>query len=72
MERQLVSSSNLKSVGYDPRSRTLEIEFHNGGVYQYDEVSQQTYDDLIAAASKGRYYAEHIRDHYSGRRIDDE
>jgi KTSC domain len=33
MERQPVSSSNLKSVGYDPRSRTLEIEFHNGGVY---------------------------------------
>lgn len=30
MNRTPVSSSNLKSVGYDQSSNTLEIEFHGG------------------------------------------
>lgn len=35
MIRQPVSSSNIRSIGYDSKSNTLEIEFHSGGVYQY-------------------------------------
>ena len=38
MQRQPVESSSLASVGYEERTRTLEVEFHNGGVYQYLEV----------------------------------
>ena len=34
MERNYVESSNLKSVGYDVNSSTLEVEFHNGAVWQ--------------------------------------
>ena len=40
MERKNVSSSNLKSVGYDSTTQTLEIEFLNGGLYQYSSVSE--------------------------------
>ena len=38
MIRQPVTSSNLRTVGYDPITRTLEIEFQDGAVYQYDGV----------------------------------
>ena len=38
MERQSVSSSNLASVGYDPNSETLEIEFKGGTIYRYFNV----------------------------------
>lgn len=34
MQRQPISSSNLKTVGYDADTQVLEIEFHHGGVYQ--------------------------------------
>jgi len=40
MLRMSVSSSNISSVGYDPKTQTLEVEFHNGGVYQYFNVPQ--------------------------------
>ena len=40
MERQHVNSSNLESVGYDPTTQTLEIEFLNGGLYQYSGVPE--------------------------------
>ena len=39
MKRTSVKSSNILSVGHDPETNTLEIEFKGGGVYSYDGVS---------------------------------
>ena len=64
MERIAVSSSNISSVGYDANSSTLEIEFHSGGVYQYEGVPQSEYDVFIAADSKGKYFNANIKDRY--------
>jgi hypothetical protein len=58
-------------VGYDPQSRVLEIAFHGNGVYQYEDVSHDIYTELMAAPSKGHYFAERIRDHYAWRRVDE-
>jgi hypothetical protein len=44
VDRKPVSSSNISSIGYDPKSQTLEIEFHSGGIYQYDGVAQNLYN----------------------------
>jgi hypothetical protein len=60
----------VQSVGYDPQGHVLEIEFQNDGVYQYEDVEQDIYTDLMAAPSKGRYFAERIRDNYSWRRVE--
>ena len=64
MERTLVNSSSLASVGYSPEVSTLEIEFHHGASYQYFAVPQHIFDGLLAAASKGAYFNEHIKDRY--------
>lgn len=61
MGRKPVSSSNLRSVGYDEASSTLEIEFHSGGIYQYDSVPICIYDGLMAPGSKGRFFEAHIK-----------
>jgi hypothetical protein len=61
MQRQHVSSSNLKAVGYDPSTKTLEIEFLNGGLYQYSNVPQNIYDGLMLASSHGQYFDSHIK-----------
>lgn len=61
MERTPVASSNLASVGYDPNSQTLEIEFHSGSVYQYSGVPQSIYQGLMSAASKGSYFDSFIK-----------
>jgi hypothetical protein len=59
--RTAVSSSNVKSVGYDPETRILQVEFGNGAVYDYEDVDQQHHDSLLRAASPGRYLNEHIK-----------
>ncbi len=61
MERTPVSSSNLRSVGYDPNEETLEIEFHSGGTYQYYGVPLQKYEGLMSASSKGSYFDAYIK-----------
>lgn len=64
MERQAVSSSNIASIGYDSSSQTLEVEFLNGGVYQYFDVPEQVYNDFMNASSHGQYLAQNIKGHY--------
>lgn len=64
MKRQPVQSSNISSIGYDAASQTLEIEFLNGGVYQYFDVPQNVYQGIMGASSHGEYLAQHIKGHY--------
>ena len=46
MNRTPVNSSNVSSVGYDPTSLTLEVEFHGGAVYQYFDVPIMTSSEI--------------------------
>lgn len=59
-----VDSTTMRSVGYEARSRILEIEFDSGAVYQYLGAPARVYEQLIAAESKGRYFNREIRDRY--------
>jgi hypothetical protein len=61
MKRTPVQSSNLKNVGFDPRTKTLEIGFRSGRVYRYTGVSAQRHKALMAAPSKGKYHWKAIR-----------
>jgi hypothetical protein len=61
IQRVPVCSSNLRSVGYDDWTDTLEVEFWNGGIYQHYNVPYSLYDGLMHASSKGRYYYYNLR-----------
>ena len=56
MERIKVKSSNISSIGYDELTKTLEIEFANGGLYQYKEVPKEVYEGFNKAESVGKYF----------------
>ena len=69
MNRMPVSSSDLRSVGYDSSSSILEIEFNSGGIYQYFNVPITVYYGLMAASSHGTYFHKFIKDIYRFSRI---
>jgi len=69
MRRRPVESSSLRSVGYDSRSRTLEIEFHSGSLYQYFNVPEAVFEELLAQDSLGAYFNAEIRDAYACVRV---
>lgn len=72
MQRNAVQSSNIRSVGYDPIDRVLEIEFSSGSVYQYAGVEPDVVTDLMAAPSIGSHFGRYIRPSYTGVPVTDE
>jgi len=68
MKRIPVKSSNLKAIGY--KSEIMEVEFLSGSVYEYSEVPQEKYDDLMSAPSKGKYYNQHIKGEFPSKRLE--
>lgn len=64
MKRVFVDSTSIASVGYDPATHTLEVEFGDGDVYQYLNVPPIVHRDLMNAASKGYYFAHFIKSAY--------
>lgn len=69
MDRQSVVSSNLNSIGFDPQTNTLEIEFNDNSVYHYFGVPEQVYLALLGASSHGKYFHANIRDRYPTKKI---
>ena len=72
MEIQLVKSSNVKAVGYEVETKTLQVEFKSGGIYQYAGVQPEMYADLLKAESIGRFVSQVVRAGRRGLRIEEE
>jgi KTSC domain len=69
MNRVAVASTTLVSVSYFPDRHLLELEFRNGAVYQYFDVSLHDYRQLLTADSKGTYFNGHIRNCFPYRQV---
>ena len=67
--RKALKSSKLRAAGYDEPSRTLEIEFVNGDIYEYKSVSPETYRQLMASPSPNSFFEDKIEEAFSGKRI---
>ena len=84
MHREIVESSNLKSLGYDAARRLLEAEFHaascsaksggkcdceSGPLYQYADVPERVYDAVMYAKSKGKAFHNLVEPYYEYERV---
>ena len=64
MRRTRVESTAIESVGYDPGTAVLEVEFTSGEVYRYFAVPRAIYRELLETESPGQFFGEHIREVY--------
>jgi hypothetical protein len=55
-----VTSSNVKSVGYDPTAKTFAVTFHSGSTYHYHGVTPEQVKDFHASDSKGQWVHQHL------------
>lgn len=56
-----VESKLIKEVKYDPFMKVLTVYFWNGSEYEYIDVPEETYQDLVKAESAGKYFHTQIR-----------
>jgi hypothetical protein len=64
MNLKKVNSSMVYAIGYNPKSKTLEVVFKSGKVWVYEEVPKKVYQELLKSKSIGSYMRENIIDCY--------
>jgi hypothetical protein len=69
MTRQLITSTGLKSVGYDAVAHVLEVERQSGPIHRYFDVPVSVYEALMSAASKSQYFNDNVQWKYECRQI---
>jgi len=69
MERKKVNSNSIRAVGYDERSRVLEVEFNDGRINQYTGVSPEVHRRLISAPSIVSYFRDNIEESFPAKRV---
>ena len=69
MIRTPVTSSNICSIGYDPNSGILEVEFNSGDIYQYFNVPEHAYRELMHASSYGQFLNDYIKFNYRYQKV---
>lgn len=67
MDLQLIDSSMIHALGYDPATKTLAVQFNGtGDVWHYAAVPEAAYELLRGAESVGQAFGRHIRGRYTG------
>ena len=61
MKRTYVMSTDIKSIGYDEPTHTLEIEFLDSSILQYQNVPKIAHLALMTAQAKGLHYLTEIK-----------
>jgi hypothetical protein len=63
MKLQNVTSSVLKAVGYDNKTKTVQTELLNNSLYEYYGVPKSEFENFMNAPSLGEYYNKFIKKH---------
>ncbi len=67
MEMKRINSGKLRAVGYDPRARTLRVEFDNGSVVEHTGVGDEIWRRLSTSGAAWSYYRDNVEEEFSAR-----
>lgn len=65
MEREYVDSSMIRSIGYDPITSILEIEFNDGAIWDYNDFPEYMWYEFQSSESKGKYFHANIKKEFT-------
>jgi hypothetical protein len=68
MEMKRINAGKLRAIGYEPRERTLRVEFDDGSAIDYAGVGTEVWRRLSTSGSAWSYYRDNIEEEFSGRR----
>jgi hypothetical protein len=69
MTQTKVAADILRSIGYDPDTKLLKLEFTSGDIYDYQKVKPYLYMGLMNSNAKDAYFNKYIRDNYEVEKI---
>jgi hypothetical protein len=69
MDTRKISSGNLRAIGYDERTRTLQVDLSDGSVLQFSAVPPDFYRRFAQASSPWSFYRDNIEESFTVRHV---
>ena len=63
---KIEGSTSIHGIGYDGPTTTMVVHFAGGRIYEYPNVPEEAHAVLMASESKGKHFATHIRNKFTG------
>jgi len=69
MTRHRNEMSGVGSVEFDRATHTLRIAFGSGAVYDFADVPERIYEELLHSPTPDAVFDQHVRDEFASRRV---
>lgn len=64
-----VNSNAIHAIGYDPKTRQLEVIFTGGGIYLFENVPQDVFLQFLRSPSKGSFFRRRVQGRFRQERL---
>lgn len=69
MDMTKINSGKLRSIGYDPKERILQVQLDDGTMLQYSGVGEETWRRLRSSGSAWSFYRDNIEEEFTVKRV---
>jgi hypothetical protein len=69
MEMKRINSGKLHAIGYDARTRVLQVQLDNGSTLQYSGVGEDTWRRFSTSGSAWSFYRDNIEEELTAQRV---
>ena len=64
-----VNSNAIHAIGYDPKTRQLEVIFTGGGIYLFENVPHDVFLQFLRSPSKGGFFRRRVQGRFRQERL---
>lgn len=69
MEMKKINSGKLCAIGYDARARTLQVQFNDGSLFQYNGVGEDTWRRFSSSGAAWSFFRDNIEEEFAAKRV---
>ncbi|VVC83166.1 hypothetical protein [Sideroxydans sp. CL21] len=69
MEMKKINSGKLRAIGYDVRSRMLQVQLDNGDTLQYSGVGEDIWRRLGSSGAAWSFYRDNIEEEFTVQKV---
>jgi hypothetical protein len=69
MEMHKINSGKLRAIGYDARTRLLQVQLDNGNTLQYSGVGEDLWRRLSSSGAACSFYRDNIEEEFTAKQV---
>ncbi len=69
MEMKKINSGRLRAIGYDARTRILQIQLDDGSTLQYGSIGEDTWRRFSSSGAAWSFYRDNIEEEFAAKRV---